>query len=311
MPPEAPERVGWSPLVIGTPVARFEPGPPRSRTYRPDTVVDGWSTGRLVVRGASVRGYQHRHDGTPRQDDLSVAWHAATGAVVVAVADGVSDAELGHVGATLACRTAVDQLLRWLDTGGSGEPDWADVLRCASWALVEFAKDRPAAHPDEPDAERAERLLATTLVAAVLRPGDDNPGSDTGTDTVTVTAARAGDSTAWLLAGRDWTELFSRPTGEDPDELLTTSVTALPRLPPEVAATTAELAVGGVLLVGTDGVGVPVGDGRGPVGAALAEGVETPPTPLDLAYLLDFSRETFDDDRTLVAVWPLRTIEPV
>jgi hypothetical protein len=91
--------------------------------------------------------------------------------------------------------------------------------------------------------------------------------------------------------------------------VLATSVTALPRLPAEVSAATVELAAGGVLLVGTDGVGVPVGDGRGPVGAALAAGVEAPPTPLDLGYLLDFSRETFDDDRTLVAVWPLRDDE--
>lgn len=293
--------------MIGTPVTRFEPRPPRSRTYRPDTVVDGWSTGRLVVRGGSVRGYQHRHDGTPRQDDFSVAWHDSAGAVVIAVADGVSDAELAHVGATLACRTAVDQLLRWLDDSGDGsgdgrgQPDWADVLRCASWALVEFAKGQPAAGPDEQDAERAERLLASTLVAAVVLPNDDG--------SATVTAARAGDSTAWLLRGQDWTELFGGAAGEDPDELLATAVTALPRLPVEVAAATVELPADGVLLVGTDGVGVPVGDGRGPVGTALAAGVESPPTPLDLAYLLDFSRETFDDDRTLVAVWTLRELE--
>lgn len=299
------ERTGWSPLVIGTPVARFEPRPPRSRTYRPDTAVDGWSTGRLVVRGASVRGYQHRHDGTPRQDDFAIAWHPATDAVIVAVADGVSEAELAHVGATLACRTAVEQLSRWLDgesdrenDGGSeGEPDWSDVLRCASWALVEFAKGQPASGPDDGDAERAERLLATTLVAAVLRPNDDG--------SATVTAVRAGDSTAWLLAGQDWTELFATDT----DDVLTTAVTALPRLAAEVAAATVEVPAGGVLLVGTDGVGMAVGDGRGPVGSALAAGVESPPAPLDFGYLLDFSRETFDDDRTLVAVWPQREAE--
>lgn len=289
---------GWSPLVIGTPVVQFEPRPPRSRTYRPDTAVDGWSTGRLVVRGASVRGYQHRHDGTPRQDDFAITWHAATDAVIVAVADGVSDAELAHVGATLACRTAVEQLLRWLDDGGDGEPDWADVLRCASWGLVEFAGAQPASGPDEPAAERAERLLATTLVAAVLRPNDDG--------SATVSAARAGDSTAWLLHGSDWAELFTA----DDDEMVATVVTALPRLPEKVATATAELPAGGVLLVGTDGVGVPVGDGRGQVGTALATGVTSPPSPLELGYLLDFSRETFDDDRTLVAVWPLRETEP-
>ncbi|WP_460394962.1 protein phosphatase 2C domain-containing protein [Actinophytocola sediminis] len=298
-----PTDLGWSPLVIGTPVARFEPRPPRSRTYRPDTVVDGWSTGGLVVRGGSVRGYQHRHDGTPRQDDFAIAWHEGTGAVVVAVADGVSEAELAHVGATLACRTAIDQLLRWLDGGGDpGAPDWQDVLRCASWALVEFAAGQPAAGPDEQDAERAERLLATTLVAAVVLANEDG--------SATVTAARAGDSTAWLLRGQDWTELFAAGDADANGELLATSVTALPRLSAEVATATVTLPADGVLLIGTDGVGVPVGDGRGLVGTALATGVASPPPPLDFGYLLDFSRETFDDDRTLVAVWPPGNPEP-
>ncbi|OLF05741.1 hypothetical protein BLA60_35100 [Actinophytocola xinjiangensis] len=300
----APPHAARSPLVIGTPVVSFEPRAPRSRTYRPDTVVDGWSTGRLAVRGGSVRGYQHRHDGTPRQDDFAIAAHEGTGAVVVAVADGVSEAELSHVGATLACRTAVDQLLRWLDEeGGAGQPDWADVLRCASWALVEFAKAQPGGDTDTDtdngtEAERAERLLATTLVAAVVLPGEDG--------TATVTSARAGDSTAWLLTGPDWAELFGGPAGE----LLDPAVHALPRLPAEIAGVPAVLPAGGVLLVGTDGVGGPVGEGRGPVGAALAAGLESPPSPLDLGYLLDFSRETFDDDRTLVAVWPLREADP-
>jgi hypothetical protein len=31
-----------------------------------------------------------------------------------------------------------------------------------------------------------------------------------------------------------------------------------------------------------------------------------PPPILGLAHAVDFSRETFDDDRTLVAVWPRR-----
>jgi hypothetical protein len=65
------------------------------------------------------------------------------------------------------------------------------------------------------------------------------------------------------------------------------------------------LAPGEVLLVGTDGFGDPLGAGDGAVGALFAGALRVPPPPLGLAHLLDFSRETFDDDRTLVAVWPL------
>jgi hypothetical protein len=33
-------------------------------------------------------------------------------------------------------------------------------------------------------------------------------------------------------------------------------------------------------------------------------GPTAPPSLIEFAHAVDFSRETFDDDRTLVAVWP-------
>jgi hypothetical protein len=59
-----------------------------------------------------------------------------------------------------------------------------------------------------------------------------------------------------------------------------------------------------VLLIGTDGFGDPVGDGRGVVAQLFCGELERPVPPLGFAHLLDFYRETFDDDRTLVALWP-------
>jgi serine/threonine protein phosphatase PrpC len=279
------------PLVIGTPVAAFEPRPPLPGAHRPDFAADGWGTGRFTVRAASVRGYQHRHDGKPRQDDFAVACHPGSGAVVTAVADGVSSVDLAHVGATLACRNLVDQLLRQLDEDPSAAPDWAELMRCAGWALVEFAAAQPEAAPEETAAARAERLLATTLVAAVVRPRSGGAVAE---------VAGVGDSAAWLLRAGAWTALL----GEQDGEILTPAVAALPRVPAEVPASSVELDHGDVLLLGTDGIGGALGDGSGLVGAAFAAGLAAPPAPLDLAHLLDFSRETFDDDRTLVAVWP-------
>lgn len=292
------DRTSWAPLVIGTPVAEFEPRPPRSPGYRPDFAADGWSTEHLAVRAASVRGYQHRHDGTPRQDDFALAAHPGSGALVAAVADGVANAELAHLGATLVCRSAVDQLLHALDDDDSDDgddnnavPDWPNLMSCAGWALVDFAARQPAAD-GEADADRAERMLATTLVVALVRPV---PGGG-----ATAELARVGDSAAWLLRDDRWHPVFAG----DGDELINPVVSALPRVPAELAGSTVELAPGEVLLLGTDGVGLPVGDGSGQVGAAFAEALEHPLAPLELARLLDFSRETFDDDRTLVAVWP-------
>jgi serine/threonine protein phosphatase PrpC len=283
----------WAPIVIGEPVAEFEPRPPRTRTYRPDTAADGWATERFVLRAASVRGYQHRHDGAPRQDDFAVSWHEESGAIVVAIADGVSSVELAHVGATLACRTAIDYLTRWLDKQDGDAPDWLDLVKCASWALVEFAG---AQLGDGNPREVADEMLATTLVVALVRPREDG--------SATASLVQVGDSEAWVLHEERWQRL----DGHD-DDLVTPAVFALPRVPEHLDVHEVELTEGDVLVLGTDGLGGPLGDGSGSVGNRFAESLATVPTPLELAHLLDFSRETFDDDRTLVVVWP-RLVPP-
>jgi len=58
-----------------------------------------------------------------------------------------------------------------------------------------------------------------------------------------------------------------------------------------------------VLLLCTDGVALPLAGGDSELGRALARELATPPDVVDFARLLDFSRSTYDDDRTLVAVW--------
>jgi serine/threonine protein phosphatase PrpC len=265
----------WAPVVVGDPTTSFEPRPAAAEPYRPDTVADGWSTDQFTVRAASVRGYAHRYQGVPREDDFAVAVRD-TGALVVAVADGVSGAEQSHVGATLVCRTAVDFLLR-------NETDWSELARCASWALVEYASRRLP----EPDPVAAERLLATTLVVALVQPDGR------------ATVVQLGDSGAWLLQDRRYENLVRGKHGD----VIPNDVSALPRVPAKVVEHTTTIPENGVLLVGTDGFGDPLGDGTGKVGALFAEHLTTPPAPLGLAHLLDFSRETYDDDRTLVAVW--------
>jgi hypothetical protein len=276
----------WSPVVIGEPVHEFEPRPPRTSTYRPDTAADGWSSAHFAVRAASVRGYQHRSDGSPRQDDFAVGWHAESGALVIAVADGVSSVELAHIGATLACRSAIDYLTRWLDSApGDTEPDWLDLARCASWALVQFTAGQ--------DADLAERQLATTLVVAVVRPRPDG--------SAVASFAQVGDSDVWLLHDGQWRKLPEVPSD---DGLLTPAVSALPRVPVELPGARVELPQGAVLVLGSDGFGGPLGSGHGAVGRRFAELLAHPPATLELAHVLDFSRETFDDDRTIVAVWP-------
>jgi protein phosphatase 2C-like protein len=267
--------------VVGDPITSFEPRSTATQPYRPDTVADGWSTDHFTVRAASVRGYSHRYQGVPREDDFAVAVHPETGALIVAVADGVSGAEQSHLGATLACRTAVDFLLR-----SAGQVDWLELARCASWALVDYTARQLGL--DEPDPAAAERFMATTLVVALIEPGGHT------------SVVQLGDSGAWLLQERAYQNLVDGKDGE----VIPNDVSGLPRVPAEVVARTVTVPENGVLLVGTDGFADPLGDGTGRIGRLFAGHLAQPPPPLGFAHLLDFSRETFDDDRTLVAVWP-------
>jgi hypothetical protein len=84
------------------------------------------------------------------------------------------------------------------------------------------------------------------------------------------------------------------------------AVVGLPRIPTEVTPAVVDVADDDVLLIGTDGIGDPLGTGRGGVGDLFREVLTKPSAPslIEFAHAVDFSRETFDDDRTLVAVWP-------
>ncbi|MFI1397456.1 protein phosphatase 2C domain-containing protein [Streptomyces sp. NPDC020681] len=289
--PRRPGPDRWDRIVLGRAAAVPEPKPPPTDPYRPDTVFDGWSTPSLTVRLASVRGDEHRCSGRPRQDDIAVAWHERTDTVVFAVADGVSAAPLSHIGAALACRTAVSDVLGQLDEDRA-KPDWTRVVQAAAYQLLM----RIARSGEPTDEHRKEALaqLATTLVAGrVFALSDGGLQAD---------LVHVGDTAAWHLADGRYYPLLDV---EGDDDISTSAVLALPRLPPTLRPRSYRLSSQGALLVGTDGFGVPLGDGTGLVGDLMNQELARPPRePRTLAHLLDFSRETFDDDRTLLAVWP-------
>jgi serine/threonine protein phosphatase PrpC len=119
----------------------------------------------------------------------------------------------------------------------------------------------------------------------------------------TVQAARVGDSTAFCVTegGRSWTELFEHPAGDD--EQLGTETDALPSATPAWESARIYLRPSDVLVLVTDGVADPWRDGPATVAPALAIALAGHPGPLELARLVDFSRQGCHDDRTLVSVW--------
>jgi hypothetical protein len=57
-------------------------------------------------------------------------------------------------------------------------------------------------------------------------------------------------------------------------------------------------------LICTDGFSEPLSDGNSDVGRLFATELGSPPPLGSWSYLVDFAKATYDDDRTLVAVWP-------
>ncbi|MFE1259943.1 protein phosphatase 2C domain-containing protein [Streptomyces albogriseolus] len=301
-PPVGRADMPWQRLTMGEPGPEFEARPPAGPFAHecPDTECDGWSTPQLTVRYASVRGAKHRYYRRPRQDSARAAVHEATGSVVFAVADGVSSASHAEVGAAEACRAAVRRMLHLL-SAGPGPLDLGDVARYAAARLWDLA--RWDAAEGEPGPDEVMGRYATTLVYGVARHGPAGCVVDLG---------RIGDSGAWLLdlAGGTYRALFETKTGGD-GVIVSNEVHPLPRVPDPLPCAEVRPVPGQTVLIGTDGFGDPLGDGDGPVGALFTRylGAPRPPSPPWLAHLLDFSKETFDDDRTLLALWPRSGVE--
>jgi Protein phosphatase 2C len=278
-------RLARGPVTIGEPAAAIEARLAAAEPYRPDTIADGGTAFGLTVRAASVRGLYKRYTGGPRQDDVCLRLHPDSRTLIAAVADGVSGASRSELGAALAVRYATAAVARQLDDD-CVSIDWGPVFEQAAWALVE--EHRRACGDGGAGVEEASGSLATTLLVAAVR------GSD-------VELAAVGDSPAFVLSGKDYDAVVGEP--ERVDGLVGGGVDALPRSAGAAQVARCSLEPGLVLLLCTDGLAMPLAGGGGEVGATLARELARPPDIVDFARLLDFSRSTYDDDRSLVAVW--------
>jgi serine/threonine protein phosphatase PrpC len=205
-------------------------------------------------------------------NDDAFAWRSGAPAVTVAVADGVSNVTGSAAAATLATEVAVDEAWRAI-ADGVDAGDAAEVaVTAANQALTGGGG-------------------ATTLVVAVVAPDG------------TVCGVRVGDSSAFLLAGGAWSELFTAVPATDDEGVVETITSALPAPSPRVESAVGRLGAGDALVLVTDGLADPLRDGPETVAPALAGALGDPPGAVDLIGLVDFSRQGCHDDRTLVGVW--------
>lgn len=260
-----------------------------------DTALDFLTIGPFELRACSSRGWSHRAAGTPRQDAFALL--ATDDLVVVAVADGVSQGQHSQVAAETAarsaCKLAADQVAR------SGAVDWDQLARRISLRIIEEAEYRQLAPQPAPDASTDDRLrgclaqMATTLIVGVVWRTPTHDGFPA------VVGVVAGDSAAYRWSPD---RLLPLGGGKDGGPVTSTAVRPLPgAVQPE--AIPLHLQPGDALVLGTDGIGDPVGDGTNDVGQELARRWAEPPTIDQFLMDVNFYRRTFDDDRTAVGFW--------
>jgi serine/threonine protein phosphatase PrpC len=205
-------------------------------------------------------------------NDDAFAWRSGAPAVTVAVADGVSNVTGSAAAATRASEVAVDEAWRALAGGGSAGGAAEVAVTAANHALTGGEG-------------------ATTLVVVVVAPDG------------TVSGARVGDSSAFVLTGGAWSELFTAVSANHDGDVVETITSALPAPSPRMESAVGRLGAGDALVLVTDGVADPLRDGPETVAPALAGALGEPPGALDLIGLVDFSRQGCLDDRTLLGVW--------
>lgn len=267
---------------------------------RRDTVLDGVvlrgadGASDLHLRAASTRGRAHRFHGRVRQD--AYGYRCDGRFAVAAVADGVSAGALSHLAADTVTRDGCHLVAKRLATVAPTDLDWGEILHILATKVIKRGQERLPGG-DQLTPQEIAASMATTVLFAVVRMHPVHGGFD-------VWTFAHGDTSAWILrGGQRWQP--QRPV-KNQDVMIAESTTpALPYLPrPTPPAVHAQLAPADTLVLITDGIGDPLGDGSGTVGAFLAQQWHRPPEPLAFAAHVDFARRSHDDDRTAVAIWP-------
>lgn len=269
---------------------------------RPDTIVDGIVVNgpagapAATVRAASVRGLSHRAYATVRQDDYALRVTPDGRYLVLCVADGVSAAPLSHLAACWAAQEGTNQLVRLLASTPPADLEWTEFIGYVATVIVDWASRTIAELDADPVA--VARTMAAALSFAVVDLAPTGAGNAVHLMTI-------GDTSGWII-GQDGYWFPLQPVKNAGADIYSSAVSALPALTqPPAPPVTAVLGPGEVLVVMTDGVGDPLGDGSGVVGEFLARAWREPPPELAFAAQISFTRRTFDDDRTAVAVWPV------
>lgn len=258
----------------------------------PDTVLDGAEVAGLTIRGASLRGDDHRSQGVVRQDSMGI-WRVNDGtkaAVLVCVTDGVSSQPHSHRGAVAVCQLLRDlaqhQVSRFFRAGpGKGlEILWEYMAEQLSAQLSEMAVRQKM----EPV------TLSTTLAAAFIEEDPADPAERR------FVILNVGDATAFTLRDEKFTECLADPHEGPVAESRTWT---LPTGIGPVGTAAGVIGRRDMLMVCSDGMSNPMRNSDVQEQLAQWWGGDRLPDLTEFGWQLSYRVKSYGDDRTAVCVW--------
>ncbi|TDD02308.1 hypothetical protein E1292_23825 [Nonomuraea deserti] len=243
----------------------------------PGVALDGGMLAQTTIRAVSIRGRRHRYRGEPLQDAYAVRLSADGRWVIAAVADGLGSTLHAEHAAAVAVRAATSLSL-------TPDPGWH-----AAFATIAGEVMRATARFAGQPAGRGSDPPATTLTIAVV-PADGGRGI--------AACAAIGDSPALWLHDGTWTELFP-PDGQRPGNV----TSALPDDLGELRERQIDWQPGDVLVLCSDGFGTAMGGGGSVLAQQLVTSWSSPPALRSFFRDVGFHLSTYDDDRTVLALW--------
>jgi serine/threonine protein phosphatase PrpC len=244
------------------------------------------------VRAASVRGRSHSYRGETRQDAFGIRLSSDERWVIIAVADGLGSAR--H--AELASAAAVHAVLERVNEDLARDPrpeqwEWKAVTSHVAKAIEMVTDNLGSVVPGTNAGGRTPGAKpGTTLTVGVVPATGEGQGI----------CAAVGDSPALLLSGGKWYEVVGAGVKDSHNANLTS---ALPGDFGDVEVRAFAWHAGDLLIITSDGFAASVAGGQTDFARRLTTLWRSPPGLPEFHRQVDFRASTFDDDRTVVALW--------